>query len=136
MRVRTSTGIRPTDFYGHFFMSNTTDMEIASIGNNYSTRFNFLLVIPYSNLILDCDKSIAVELKHDDKLPPEENVYIQVALLYTSVSGQRRLRVLNLVLKTCTQMTDLFRYCDLDTINLFFAKQVKFTTHLNISIIR
>lgn len=32
MRVRTSTGIRPTDFYGHFFMSNTTDMEIASIG--------------------------------------------------------------------------------------------------------
>lgn len=34
MRVRTSTGIRPTDFYGHFFMSNTTDLEIASIGKN------------------------------------------------------------------------------------------------------
>lgn len=32
MRVRTSTGVRPTDFYGHFFMSNTTDMEIAAIG--------------------------------------------------------------------------------------------------------
>lgn len=32
MRVRTSTGTRPTDFYGHFFMSNTTDMEIAAIG--------------------------------------------------------------------------------------------------------
>lgn len=32
MRVRTSTGVRPTDFYGHFFMSNTKDMEIASIG--------------------------------------------------------------------------------------------------------
>lgn len=31
MRVRTSTGIRPTDFYGHFFMSNTTDVELASI---------------------------------------------------------------------------------------------------------
>lgn len=31
MRVRTSTGVRPTDFYGHFFMSNTTDMELASI---------------------------------------------------------------------------------------------------------
>ena len=35
MRVRTSTGTRPTDFYGHFFMSNTTDMEIASIGKLY-----------------------------------------------------------------------------------------------------
>lgn len=32
MRVRTSTGVRPTDFYGHFFMSNTTDMELAAIG--------------------------------------------------------------------------------------------------------
>lgn len=103
MRVRTSTGVRPTDFYGHFFMSNTTDMEIASI---------------------DCDKSIAIEIKHDDKLPPEENVYIQVALLYTSCSGQRRLRILNLALKTCTQMADLFRCCDLDVITLFLAKQV------------
>jgi protein transport protein SEC24 len=102
MRVRTSTGIRPTDFYGHFFMSNATDMEIASI---------------------DSDKSIAIEIKHDDKLPPEENVYIQVALLYTSCSGQRRLRVLNLSLKTCTQLADLFRSCDLDTTILFFAKQ-------------
>lgn len=32
MRVRTSAGTRPTDFYGHFFMSNTTEMEIAGIG--------------------------------------------------------------------------------------------------------
>jgi len=32
MRVRTSAGIRPTEFYGHFFMSNTTDVELASIG--------------------------------------------------------------------------------------------------------
>jgi protein transport protein SEC24 len=34
MRVRTSTGVRPTDFYGHFFMSNTTDMELASIDSD------------------------------------------------------------------------------------------------------
>ncbi|XP_058818925.1 protein transport protein Sec24C [Topomyia yanbarensis] len=101
MRVRTSTGIRPTDFFGHFFMSNTTDMEIASI---------------------DCDKSVAIEIKHDDKLT-DDNVFIQVALLYTSCSGQRRLRILNLSLKTCNQLADLFRSCDLDTSILFFAKQ-------------
>lgn len=103
MRVRTSAGIRPTDFYGHFFMSNTTDLEIASI---------------------DSDKSIGIEIKHDDKLPPEENVYLQVALLYTSCSGQRRLRILNLALKTCVQMADLFRCCDLDAMVLYFSKQV------------
>lgn len=104
MRVRTSAGVRPTDFYGHFFMSNTTDLEVASIDSN---------------------KAIAIEIKHDDKLAPEENVYVQVAVLYTSLSGQRRLRLLNLALKTCTQMADLFRSCDLDTIVLFLAKQVR-----------
>jgi len=31
MRVRTSTGTRPTDFYGHLFMSNSTDVELAAI---------------------------------------------------------------------------------------------------------
>uniref|UniRef100_A0A182JZM1 Protein transport protein Sec24C n=1 Tax=Anopheles christyi TaxID=43041 RepID=A0A182JZM1_9DIPT len=101
MRVRTSTGVRPTDFYGHFFMSNTKDMEIASI---------------------DCDKSVSVEIKHDDKLT-DELVLVQVALLYTSCSGQRRLRVHNLTLKMCTSLLDLFRCCDLDTTLLYFAKQ-------------
>lgn len=38
MRVRTSTGVRPTDFYGHLFMSNTTDVELAAIGNHPRPR--------------------------------------------------------------------------------------------------
>lgn len=69
-------------------------------------------------------KSIGIEIKHDDKLPPDDNVYIQVALLFTSCSGQRRIRILNLALKTCTQMADLFRCCDLDAMILYFGKQV------------
>ncbi|XP_041449743.1 protein transport protein Sec24C isoform X2 [Drosophila obscura] len=105
MRVRTSAGIRPTEFFGHFFMSNTTDVELASI---------------------DATKSISIEIKHDDKLPPEENVYVQVALLYTSCSGQRRLRVLNLALRVTTTIADVFKSCDLDAIMLFFAKQACF----------
>lgn len=66
---------------------------------------------------------MAVEIKHDDKLTEEDGVYIQVALLYTSCSAQRRVRVLNLALNTCSQMADLFRACELDTIINFFSKQ-------------
>lgn len=105
MRVRTSTGLRPTDFYGHFFMSNTTDMELAH---------------------LDGNKAVAIEVRHDDKLAPDDTVHVQVAVLYTSVGGQRRLRVLNLALRTCTQMAELFRCCDLDVIVLYFAKRAIF----------
>uniref|UniRef100_A0A0A9W2S1 Protein transport protein Sec24C n=1 Tax=Lygus hesperus TaxID=30085 RepID=A0A0A9W2S1_LYGHE len=105
MRVRTSAGVRPTDFYGHFFMSNTTDIELAAI---------------------DPDKAVAVEIKHDDKLSEEDGVYIQTALLYTSLCGQRRIRILNLALKACSQMSELYRTCELDTLMNFFAKQAVF----------
>lgn len=65
MRVRTSTGIRATDFYGNFFMSNTTDVDLAC---------------------LDSDKAIGVEIKHDDKLTGEDGVYIQVSyILYNLI---------------------------------------------------
>jgi len=102
MRVRTSTGVRPTDFFGSFYMANTTDMELAS---------------------LNSDMALACEIKHDDKLTDEDGVYIQCALLYTSVSGQRRLRICNLALNTCDNMGELYRNCDLDTVVNFLAKQ-------------
>jgi len=102
MRVRTSTGIRPVDFHGHFYMSNTTDMELAAI---------------------DSSQAVTVQLKHDDQLGEEDGVYIQAALLYTGVSGQRRLRVLNLSLNVCSQMADLYRSCELDTLTNLLLKQ-------------
>jgi hypothetical protein len=40
-------------------MSNTTDVEIASI---------------------DCDKAVTVEIKHDDKLSEGEGAFLQVCL--------------------------------------------------------
>lgn len=94
-------------------------------------HFTFFFSILKTSILPDPSKSIAIEIKHDDKLSPDENVYIQVALLYTSCSGQRRLRILNLSLKACTQLADLFRSCDLDTTILFLAKQglVKLLEH-------
>ncbi|GFY38881.1 protein transport protein Sec24C [Trichonephila inaurata madagascariensis] len=102
LRVRTSTGIRPTEFIGSFFMSNTTDVELAAV---------------------NCDTSLSIEIKYDDKLTEDDAVCIQCAILYTSCSGQRRLRVHNLALNACTQMAELFRNCELDSILNFFLKE-------------
>lgn len=44
----------------------------------------------------DADKSVSVELKHDDKLSEQEGAAIQIALLYTNIFGQRKLRIHNL----------------------------------------
>ncbi|XP_077406718.1 protein transport protein Sec24C isoform X4 [Vanacampus margaritifer] len=101
MRVRTSTGIRATDFFGSFYMSNTTDVELAG---------------------LDCDKAVTVEFKHDDKLSEEAGALVQCAVLYTSCGGQRRLRVHNMAVNCCSQLSDLYRNCETDTIINFLSK--------------
>jgi len=71
---------------------------------------------------IDSDKSVSIELKHDDKLPVDKNTYIQVALLYTSISGQRRLRILTLALTVTSSYTSLYPACDLDTIINYITK--------------
>lgn len=53
------SGIRATDFFGSFFMNNTTDVELAG---------------------LDCDKAVTVEFKHDDKLSEETGALMQVCV--------------------------------------------------------
>lgn len=102
LRVRTSAGIRPTDFFGNIYMSNTTDVEMAAV---------------------DGSKAVTVEIKHDDKLTEDTGAFAQVAVLYTSVSGQRRLRIINFAFNCCAQLTDLYKHCDTDTIVNFLAKK-------------
>ncbi|XP_046852645.1 protein transport protein Sec24D-like isoform X2 [Xenia sp. Carnegie-2017] len=102
MRLRTSAGLRPCEFYGNFNMNNTTDVELALVNSR---------------------TSIIIEIKHDDKLAEDSVAYLQCALLYTSVGGQRRLRIHNLALSTCSQLTDLFRCCEMDTFANYVAKR-------------
>ncbi|KAK5598778.1 Protein transport protein Sec24D [Crenichthys baileyi] len=101
MRVRTSTGFRATDFFGAVYMKNTTDVEMAAV---------------------DCDKAVTVEFKHDDALSEETGALIQCALLYTTIGGQRRLRIHNLSLNCTSQLSELYKCCETDSLINFFAK--------------
>uniref|UniRef100_A0A8C7MH88 SEC24 homolog D, COPII coat complex component n=1 Tax=Oncorhynchus kisutch TaxID=8019 RepID=A0A8C7MH88_ONCKI len=101
MRVRTSTGFRATDFFGAIHMNNTTDVEMAAV---------------------DCDKAVTVEFKHDDTLSEETGALMQCALLYTTISGQRRLRIHNLSLNCSAQLSELYKSCETDALINFFAK--------------
>ncbi|XP_054998055.1 protein transport protein Sec24D isoform X1 [Sorex araneus] len=116
MRVRTSTGFRATDFFGGIFMNNTTDVEMAAI---------------------DCDKAVTVEFKHDDKLGEDSGALIQCAVLYTTIGGQRRLRIHNLSLNCSSQLSDLYKSCETDALINFFAKSAfKAVLHQPLKVIR
>ncbi|KAG8493884.1 hypothetical protein CXB51_011348 [Gossypium anomalum] len=102
MRVRCSQGIQVQDYSGNFCKRIPTDVDLAGI---------------------DCDKCILVTLKHDDKLQDGSECGFQCALLYTTVYGQRRIRVTNLSLPCTNMLNNLFRSADLDTQFTCFLKQ-------------
>jgi protein transport protein SEC24 len=85
-------------------MDNVTDMQIGA---------------------LDCDKSLQVEIKYDDKLNDQDRAYIQVATLYTSCSGQRRLRVQNLTLAITSDYNAMYRATDQNAVFTYLLKQAE-----------
>ncbi|GAB4858715.1 Protein transport protein Sec24C [Ancistrocladus abbreviatus] len=102
MRVRCSQGIQVQEYSGNFCKRIPTDVDLPGI---------------------DCDKTIMVTLKHDDKLQDGSECAFQCALLYTTVYGQRRIRVTNLSLPCTSTLSNLFRSADLDTQFACFLKQ-------------
>ncbi|XP_022844975.1 protein transport protein Sec24-like At4g32640 isoform X2 [Olea europaea var. sylvestris] len=103
MRVRCSQGIQVQEYFGNFCKRIPTDVDLPAI---------------------DCDKTIMVTLKHDDKLQEGSECAFQCALLYTTVYGQRRIRVSTLSLPCTTMLSNLFRSADLDTQFACVLKQV------------
>ncbi|KAJ3328411.1 COPII coat Sec23p-Sfb3p heterodimer component [Blyttiomyces sp. JEL0837] len=101
MRIRTSNGLRVTDYFGNFYMKNATDIELAGI---------------------DSQKAMAVAFKHESKLDEKSESAIQVALLYTNMDGERRIRVLNISVPNTTSLGNVFRYAEMDTTVNYLAK--------------
>ncbi|KAK0600581.1 hypothetical protein LWI29_016299 [Acer saccharum] len=102
MRVRCSQGIQVQEYYGNFCKRIPTDIDLPSI---------------------DCNKAIMVTLKHDDRLQDGSECAFQCALLYTTVYGQRRIRVTTLSLPCTSNLSNLYRSADLDTQFTCFMKQ-------------
>ncbi|XP_050372274.1 protein transport protein Sec24-like At4g32640 [Argentina anserina] len=102
MRVRCSQGIQVQEYFGNFCKRIPTDVDLPGI---------------------DCDKTIMVTLKHDDKLQDGSECSFQCAVLYTTLYGQRRIRVITLSLPCTSMLSNLFRAADLDTQFSCYMKQ-------------
>ncbi|GAA5904381.1 uncharacterized protein JCM6883_006470 [Sporobolomyces salmoneus] len=102
MRIRCSNGLRISDHFGNFFQRNITDLEFGT---------------------LDADKAIAARIKHESKLDEKSDAYFQCAALYTSATGQRRVRVHNIAVPVTSLVNNVFRYADMDTTIALIAKE-------------
>ena len=102
MRARCSNGLTVDSYIGHYNRKGSTDMEAA---------------------ILDSDKAFTIVLKHEEKLKEGGEYFIQCAMLYTSVTGERMIRVSNTVVKASAQAGNMFAVADANTIHNVLMKQ-------------
>nr|QIE48582.1 hypothetical protein [Trametes gibbosa] len=93
MRIRTSNGLRVSSQLGNFYESAAADLEFGTI---------------------DADKAISVALEHTRTLDESQFAFIQAALLYTTVAGQRRVRTFNVALRVAALAGNVFQYADMD----------------------
>ena len=91
MRIRCGKGLRIGSFHGNFFI-----------------RSSDLLAIP----AVDCDKSYAVQIIHDETMVTTSSTFFQCALLYTSSEGERRIRVHSLAVPVVSDLSELYAKAD------------------------
>lgn len=102
MRARCSNGITVDQYIGKFKRRGPVEMEIACI---------------------DSDKSIAIILKHDSKLPEDTDLHVQCAMIYTNQFGQRLIRIFNGLMKSTRSIPNIFKGGDIDTLTNVIARQ-------------
>ena len=103
MKVRCSNGLQVSSYHGAFQQNAFgADLEIGTI---------------------DADKALGVLFSYDGKLDLKLDAHFQAALLYTTASGQRRVRCINLVAGVSEGATETMRTVDQDAVVNIIAKE-------------
>jgi protein transport protein SEC24 len=109
MKVRCSNGLQVSSYHGNFLQHTFgADLEIGTI---------------------DADKALGVIFSHDGKLDPKLDAHFQAALLYTSASGERRVRCINIVAAVNEGGLETMKCIDQDAVVSIIAKEGMFSLH-------
>ncbi len=92
--------------------SKGVSINAGSIFGNFHIRSSDLLALP----IIDSEKGFTFSLKVEENLTAIRKVSFQVALLYTTASHERRIRVLNKCLPVTSSLADIFRTANSDVL--------------------
>ena len=70
------------------------------------------------------DTTVAAQLAHDGSDTSKiKYAYVQLAILYTNMNGERRLRVHNAAVEVSKNLNDVFRFVDVDAVTSFLSKR-------------
>jgi protein transport protein SEC24 len=99
MRARTSNGLAVDHYIGKYSRRGAAEMQAACV---------------------DSDKSVVVVMRHDEKMDTEQ--YIQCAILYTSMTGVRLIRIFNSKITPTSNLVNVYQSIDCDAIANVFAR--------------
>ncbi|KAH8199604.1 hypothetical protein TruAng_006254 [Truncatella angustata] len=103
MKVRCSNGLQIKDYHGNFLQHTFgADLEIG---------------------VIDADKAIGVTFGYDGKLDAKLDAHFQAALLYTTASGQRRVRCCNIIASVSEVTRECIKMIDQDAVVSILAKE-------------
>lgn len=103
LKVRCSNGLQVSSYHGNFLHHTFgSDLEMGCI---------------------DSDKAIGVMFSYDGKLDVKLDAHFQAALLYTTASGQRRVRCINLVAGVNEGGMETMRTLDQDAVVNIMTKE-------------
>jgi protein transport protein SEC24 len=111
MKVRCSNGLQIASYHGNFVQHTFhSDLELG---------------------VIDADKAMGVIFKYDGKLDSKLDAHFQTALLYTTASGERRVRCSNVIASVSDQAKDCMKFVDQDAVYNIIAKEsaTKMATH-------
>ncbi|KAI0487159.1 hypothetical protein F4859DRAFT_328528 [Xylaria cf. heliscus] len=103
MKVRCSNGLQISSYHGNFVQHTFgADLEIG---------------------VIDADKAIGVTFGYDGKLDSKLDAHFQSALLYTTASGQRRVRCCNVIASVSDNARECMKFIDQDSVYTIIAKE-------------
>lgn len=103
LKVRCSNGLQVSSYHGNFLQHTFgSDLQMGTI---------------------DADKAIGVIFSHDGKLDAKLDAHFQAALLYTTATGQRRVRCINVVAGVNDSGIETMKTLDQDAIVNLMAKE-------------
>lgn len=103
MKVRCSNGLQISNYHGNF------------------TQHTFGADLEYG--VIDADKALAVMFSYDGKLDPKLDAHFQSALLYTTATGERRVRCSNIVASVSEGAMESMKVVDQDAVISVIAKE-------------
>ncbi|KAI1339667.1 hypothetical protein F5Y15DRAFT_66396 [Xylariaceae sp. FL0016] len=103
MKVRCSNGLQISSYHGNFIQHTFgADLEIG---------------------VIDADKAVGVVFGYDGKLDSKLDAHFQAALLYTTASGQRRVRCCNVIASVSDSPRECMKFVDQDAVCSIIAKE-------------